>query len=964
MRCSELHVFFIVLVFFSAFFLLLTSEMVLSARQCGDLTCYALPGVETFVVRCKKKTSIASSFDSSPATHGVTGRKHAVSKSTIDSAAACLPVVKARDRIVDKVKEMGSLWDFKMSGLCEQKGALISIDSDAFSDKRYLYQVRSKGKRSTLFSTRPGSVSTLLSLDVCIPPSKTRFLLFDMREGFANQIMSMVYAAHIAQRLGFVLVLPEDIDARKSMSKTDLLFRSNMRAPLSSLFDVPNLEKHLAAINVQSQSWSPEQPGLQYVRLQVPRRSDYVEYMDKLGALALSGDNLIVDVGNLFLSLTAASCGTHDELASALGAITASFRRDLSASAEAITEKLSRLGSPRKAGTYNAIHLRIEEDSSVWPVTKEVSKTWEERIKRAGFSTREPVYVACGDSCASKASTYEVYHKNSFPDLLPRVQNSQDAMAVIDYLVLAKSKKFAGSLFSAFSHMVVTAKRAHGTYEIYAHDAKRFSQGGDELAYGSATPRQPCLGSADEDLIAATDVGHSAELITWRREHLVAHGVRWTSITDVLVVLELFQQEKSRHAFKALQIALGYDDATESPQAKEERTCAFTDMHPLPGYALQRHLNVDCRNVRTARPPKILFVTHSLRIEGAQLMMQFLLEYLIRVLHVELHILAPKDSCDQPLRAALLDLGVRQVKCQAKLYPEGYDAIYINTIVAWFDPPRPSKKNSWLDRTIWWVHESIRDELFPRYPNTPKLLPLARSRIYVSNATRSVYADIGQDRDWTIYNALDAEDKFLNSSMAALRERTRRTVFNASRKDVVFILLGTVFTERRQLEFVRAASKMMRDNPAAPCRFVLVGLTGQVQEAEDKVAAAVRESPFAERFMLMEKKDHDTAVKLLSAADVLVSVSDDESFGMTLLEGMTAGLPLIVQKVDGVPEVAYNAALDADPKDINSFASALQSMLNPRVRADHRAYATQKASFFDKSVFYTKHVLALNEVLG
>jgi glycosyltransferase involved in cell wall biosynthesis len=157
----------------------------------------------------------------------------------------------------------------------------------------------------------------------------------------------------------------------------------------------------------------------------------------------------------------------------------------------------------------------------------------------------------------------------------------------------------------------------------------------------------------------------------------------------------------------------------------------------------------------------------------------------------------------------------------------------------------------------------------------------------------------------------------------------------------------------------------MRDDPsvASLCRFVLVGLTGEYPNVEKAAKDVAAGSAFPEKFMFFDKKEHDQAVQILTSADVLVSVADKESFGMALLEGMTAGLPAIVQKVDGVPEVVYEGAIDVDPKDIDSFAGAMHRMLDPAVRSAQGARAAQRSAFFDKGAFYTKHALALREVI-
>ena len=66
----------------------------------------------------------------------------------------------------------------------------------------------------------------------------------------------------------------------------------------------------------------------------------------------------------------------------------------------------------------------------------------------------------------------------------------------------------------------------------------------------------------------------------------------------------------------------------------------------------------------------------------------------------------------------------------------------------------------------------------------------------------------------------------------------------------------------------------------------------------------------------------------LSAADLYVSTSASESFGMANLEALTAGVPCIVSPVDAVPEVVGDAALLVEP-DATTLARAID-----RLRAD------------------------------
>jgi len=71
----------------------------------------------------------------------------------------------------------------------------------------------------------------------------------------------------------------------------------------------------------------------------------------------------------------------------------------------------------------------------------------------------------------------------------------------------------------------------------------------------------------------------------------------------------------------------------------------------------------------------------------------------------------------------------------------------------------------------------------------------------------------------------------------------------------------------------------------------------------------------------------------LSAADVFVSASATESFGMAILEAMTAGLPIICTNVGGVSEVVGPAAILAEP-DGSDLTACLLSIFSD---SDQRA---------------------------
>ena len=67
----------------------------------------------------------------------------------------------------------------------------------------------------------------------------------------------------------------------------------------------------------------------------------------------------------------------------------------------------------------------------------------------------------------------------------------------------------------------------------------------------------------------------------------------------------------------------------------------------------------------------------------------------------------------------------------------------------------------------------------------------------------------------------------------------------------------------------------------------------------------------------------------LSAADLYVSTSASESFGLANLEAMTAGVAMVCTAVGGVPEVVGNSAILVPP-ELDAVTNAIQLLLDDR----------------------------------
>lgn len=67
-------------------------------------------------------------------------------------------------------------------------------------------------------------------------------------------------------------------------------------------------------------------------------------------------------------------------------------------------------------------------------------------------------------------------------------------------------------------------------------------------------------------------------------------------------------------------------------------------------------------------------------------------------------------------------------------------------------------------------------------------------------------------------------------------------------------------------------------------------------------------------------------IKTYSSADVLVAPSTYEGFGLTILEAMACGLPVITSNVTSLPEVAGDAAILVKPNDVEAIAAGIKQL--------------------------------------
>ncbi len=71
------------------------------------------------------------------------------------------------------------------------------------------------------------------------------------------------------------------------------------------------------------------------------------------------------------------------------------------------------------------------------------------------------------------------------------------------------------------------------------------------------------------------------------------------------------------------------------------------------------------------------------------------------------------------------------------------------------------------------------------------------------------------------------------------------------------------------------------------------------------------------------KPDRARLIQIYNAADALLAPSLYEGFGLTVLEAMACGTPVITSNVSAIPEVVGDAAITVAPLDVNAIVAAV-----------------------------------------
>lgn len=182
--------------------------------------------------------------------------------------------------------------------------------------------------------------------------------------------------------------------------------------------------------------------------------------------------------------------------------------------------------------------------------------------------------------------------------------------------------------------------------------------------------------------------------------------------------------------------------------------------------------------------------------------------------------------------------------------------------------------------------------------------------ITVSNYTRSILISrygIPGDRIHPVYNAAEFDLGFHGDGERPVREK-------------IVLFLGRVTFQKGPDYFVRAARRVIEQYRNV--RFVMVG-TGDMYHRMIEMAADLGVGRYFHYTGFLKRPEIERVFRM---SDIYVLPSVSEPFGISVLEAMVAGVPVIVSRQSGVSEVVDNC-IKVNFWDVDEMADRILRLL-------------------------------------
>jgi len=243
------------------------------------------------------------------------------------------------------------------------------------------------------------------------------------------------------------------------------------------------------------------------------------------------------------------------------------------------------------------------------------------------------------------------------------------------------------------------------------------------------------------------------------------------------------------------------------------------------------------------------------------------------------------------------------------------DVFYTGEI---FMPRRTKTPTAIVSHDLAYKHypDQIPKAVRKYYARTyPKNHRLADAIISVSEYTKSDIVKqfgIENDRISVIYNAVP-------NGFKPLDEATKQEVRSKYAQGEKYIAYLGSFHPRKNIVNLVKGFNVFKSMSKSKHKLLLMGRWSWFT---DKIKQEISASPFTSDIIVLEKVGKEK-YDLVAASEALCYISLFEGFGIPILEGFAAGVPVITSNVSSMPEVSNGSAMEIDPHSPQEIGEAM-----------------------------------------
>lgn len=227
---------------------------------------------------------------------------------------------------------------------------------------------------------------------------------------------------------------------------------------------------------------------------------------------------------------------------------------------------------------------------------------------------------------------------------------------------------------------------------------------------------------------------------------------------------------------------------------------------------------------------------------------------------------------------------------------------------------------------------------------------------FISNRVQMINQK--QSKCQTVYNAIDSQ-RFHDAIPL------RRETFGLTERDFIIVYSGRLTKDKGILQLIQAINKL---NKIQNLKLLIIGASayGKDKQPTRFIQQLEKESgPIKNQVIFTGFINYQQVPSYLKMANIAVVPSMwEEPFGLTVVEAMAAGLPLITTRSGGIPEICEGVAtiVDRDNIVVNLTETIHDLYMHPEKRKQMSAASLERSKLFDKETYAKNFFAALEDI--